>query len=188
MSRSSDELVLVQLHPAAGSEHLGQRAGHHAPGGVAARVDDPRHRVGAFLAQDELAVALVELGAQLLQFADARGTLLHQHAHGLDVAETDAGLERVVEVQVGRVVLAHSGGYAALSQKGGGLIERALGDEAHVPAVGRTDGGGQPRDAAADHEDVVARIADLRPPPGDERDRARLASAPLRRRSGIRAD
>ncbi len=77
------ELVLVHLHPSARGDHLRQGARHHAAGGVAAGMHDARHRVRAFSAQDEPAVALVELGTQPLQLTDAGRTLFHQHAHGL---------------------------------------------------------------------------------------------------------
>ena len=91
-----DELVLVHLHPAAGGDHLGQRAGHDAAGGVSAGVHDASHGVGPLFAQDQPAVAPVEIGAQTLQLADARRALLDQHTHGRLVTQTDAGLQRVL--------------------------------------------------------------------------------------------
>ena len=65
------------------------------------------------------------------------GPLLHQHPHRVVVAQAHAGLERVLEVEFGRVVVADGRRDAALGEEGGGLVEVALGDEAHVPAVAR---------------------------------------------------
>ena len=121
-----------------------KRAGHHAAGGVAAGAHHAGDGMGALGGEDELAVATVELGAQLLQLPHPGRALFHQHPHRVVVAEAHPGLERVLEMQFRRVVVADGRRDASLGQEGGGLVQVALGDEAHVPAVR----GARPRPSA----------------------------------------
>ena len=113
-----------------------------------------RHRVGALLAEDDLAVDAVEVRADLHQLAHPVRSLVDQHAHGLLVAEPGAGVDRVLEVQLGRVGLAQGGGDAALGEERGGVVEGRLGEQADAPAAGGGDGGRQAGDAAAQHQHV----------------------------------
>ncbi len=164
-----NELVFVQFDPASGGDHLSQSAGHHAAGRVAPRVDDTGHRVRPFLPQDQLAVALVELGSQLLQLPYPGGTLLHQHPHGLVVAEADPGFQGVLEMQIGRIVRTHGRRDTPLREKSRGLVESRLGDEADIPSVGGPQCGGKARDPTPDHQHVIAGVAKVGPSPRDER-------------------
>ena len=117
-----DELVLVELHAAAHAGRLRQGAGHLAAGGVAAGVHHAAHRVRALAAEHDLAVDAVEARADLHELAHAVRALADQHAHGLRVAQAGAGVDRVLEVQLGRVGLAEGGGDAALGEEGRGVV------------------------------------------------------------------
>ena len=59
---------------------------------------------------------LVEVGAQIATRSRTRSGLADEHAHDVLVAEARAHDERVREVQVDRVGLAHRAGDAALRQ------------------------------------------------------------------------
>jgi len=156
-----DELVLVQLDPAPRGDDVGQGACHHAAGRVPSGVDHTGPRVGPLFPQDQLPVALVEPSAELFQLPYARRALLYQNAHCLLIAEAYARFQCVLEVQFGRVVRAHGRGDAALGKERGGLVEGALGDEAHVPTVRGPQRSREPGDPTADHQDVVARVAEV---------------------------
>ncbi len=151
-----DELVLVELHAAAHAGRLGERARDLAAGGVAAGVHDPRQRVGALAPEHDLAVDLVEPRADLHELAHAVRALVHEDAHGLLVAEARAGGDGVLEVQLGRILLADGRGDAALREERGRLLEGGLGEQADAPAARGADGGREAGDAAAEHEDVEA--------------------------------
>ena len=94
-----------------------------------------------------------------------------EHAHRLLVAQPGARVDRVLEVQLRRVGVAHGGGDAALREEGVGLVERRLGEQAHAPVPGGGDGGRKAGDAAAEHQHVelahsqrlVADACDVRP-------------------------
>ena len=70
---------------------------------VATGVRDPVAVVAALAGQRQLAVVVVELGAEGDQLAYGVGPLGHQRADRLDVARTGAGDQGVVEVLLGGV-------------------------------------------------------------------------------------
>ena len=179
------ELVLVELHAAAHAGRLGQRAGDLAAGGVAAGVGHPAHRVRALAAEHDLAVLPVEARADLDELAHPVGALVHEHPDGFGVAQAGAGVDRVLEVQLGRVGLAQGRGDAALGEEGGGVVQAGLGQQADAPAACRGDRRREAGDAAAQHEHVEL-AAQQRPRRAGWRCRA---AAPGSRgvRSGARA-
>ena len=165
-----DELVLVELDAAADLGRLGQGARDLAAGGVAAGVNDARHRVRAFAPQHDLAVHAVEVGADLHELAHAVRALVDEHPDRVLVAEPGAGLDRVLEVEVRRVGLAERGGDAALGEERGRVVEARLGEQPDAPAAGGGDGGRQAGDAAAQDEHVErAPVQLLALEPGDVR-------------------
>jgi hypothetical protein len=88
---------------------------------------------------------------------DARGALVDQDPHGVDVAQAGAGLERVGQVEVGRVLVGREdGGDAALGPAGGRLVQVGLGQDPdpQAGATGGADGGREAGDPAAEDEEV----------------------------------
>src|SRR5664280_1686067 len=149
-----DELVLVELDPAAHAGGLGEGARHLAAGRVAAGVDDARHRVRALAPEDDLALYLVEARADLHELSHAVRALIDEDAHRLLVAEAGAGVDGVLEVELGGVRRAQSRGDAALGEEGRRVVEGRLGEQPDAPAAGGSDGRRQAGDAPAEHEDV----------------------------------
>ena len=149
-----DELVLVELHAAAHTGRLGQRAGDLAAGGVATGMQDAADRVRALPAEHDLAVLAVEPGTDLDQLPDPVGALVDEHPDGLGIAQPGAGVDRVLEVQLGGVGLTEGRGDAALGEEGRRVIQAGLGQQTDAPATGGGDGGRQAGYAAAQHQDV----------------------------------
>src|ERR1700685_228161 len=85
-----------------------------AAGRVAIRMQHPVAAVRAFARERDLGSGTVELGAPLHQLLDAAWTFLDQHAGGLFVDQSVAGLQRVLEVERNFVVIAERGGNSAL--------------------------------------------------------------------------
>ena len=148
------ELVLVELHAAADPSRLRQGAGDLAAGGVAAGVGHPADGVRALAAEHDLAVLAIEPRADLDQLAHAVGALVHEHPDGFGVAQTRAGVDRVLKVQVGGVGFAQGGGDAALGEEGRGVVQAGLGQQTDVPAPRGGDRRREAGNAAAEHEHV----------------------------------
>ena len=70
------------------------------------RVQDAVAAVRALARECQLVALAVERGAPLDQFLNRRRTLFHQRAHGDRVAQTIAGIQRVLFVQFDLVVVA----------------------------------------------------------------------------------
>jgi hypothetical protein len=145
---------------AAGAERPGQRAGHLGAAGVTAGVHDPVAAVAALAGQRRAPVMRqVEAGPELLQQREGGRRLLDEGADGVLVAESRAGHERVVDVQLGVVVGAEDGRQAALRPGRAAVAEGPLGDDGDCAAdVGQGDRRHQPGGAGAHDDDVgVAR-------------------------------
>ena len=150
-----DELVLKHLDAAACLHGLRQGAGDLGAGGVAAGMGDAWHRMGAFGAQHQVAAGAVELGTDLGELAHAGRPLVDQNADRLLLAEAGSGADRILEVQLGRILIAERRGDAALGQEGGRVAQHALADQRDLPFARRAHGRRQAGDAAADDDDVV---------------------------------
>ncbi len=181
-----DELVLVELYAAAHAGRLGEGARHLAAGGVAAGVHDAGHRVRALAAEHDLPVDLVEARADVHELPHAVGALVDQHADGLLVAEAGAGVDGVLEVQLGRVGRAQRRGDASLREERRGVVEGRLGEQPDAPAARGGDGGREAGDAAAEHEHVErAPVQGLSGAAGDVRARhGRPPQPPVRAADG----
>ena len=133
-----------------------------SPSGDVLGVQDAPLGMAAFAAQVQFAhaggrrhFALGKLHAQVDQFGDARRAFLHDRAHDVLLAKARAGLERVAHVHFDGVLLAGDGGDAALRVIGVGLRAVFFGDDGDPPARRDLQGKGQPRDAAAQDDEVV---------------------------------
>ncbi len=135
-----------------------ERARDLGAGGVTAGVRDPVAVVAALAGQLDLAAGVaVELGAQRHELAHPVGSLGHQDAHRLGVAQPDAGHERVVEVLLRRVLGVEGSGDAALGPLGRAGRQHGLGHQQHpVDPLAQPQGAGEAGDARADHDDVGA--------------------------------
>ena len=98
----------------------------------------------------------VEVGAELSELADARRALGDERAHGVHIAETGAGGEGVGQMQVGGIRILECGGDAALRIARRRVRQLTLGEhDDRQAARGSVQGGGEPGNTAAEHEDVV---------------------------------
>ncbi len=125
-------------------------------GGIAARVQDARVGVGRLESLDEIAVAVaVECHTEVDQLADARRALVHEHSHGLGIAQARSGDERVADVVLAAVVREHDPGDAALGVTRVGVLENVLRDQRDAAsALDGVQGHRQPGDPAADDDGV----------------------------------
>ena len=138
--------------------------GHERPldlgaGRVAARVHDPSQRVAALAGEEQLDAGVGTLGvearAERGELAHAVGPLVDEHADRVDVAQARARVQRVGEVQLGRVGLGERGRDAALGVARRRVRQLALRQHEHRQApTRRMERGRQPCDAAPQHEDV----------------------------------
>ena len=154
------EPALAHLDRVADVDGLDERPLDLGAGRVAARVHDARERVAAFAGEQQFGAVGrrlgVEVRAEQRQLAHTVGTLGHEDAHRVGVAETRAGGQRVDEVQIGRVGRGQRGGHAALRVARRGVRQLTLGQHEHGKAPARrVERSRQPRDAAPQHEDVV---------------------------------
>ena len=95
-SRSSTSACSTSRTSSAGPHGRDERALHLGAGGVTAGVHDPVAVMPALARQRQTAGGIaVERRAERDQLAQARRALGAQHPHGVDVAQPDAGDERV---------------------------------------------------------------------------------------------
>ena len=89
----------------------------------------------------------------------ARRALLDDAAHHVLPAKPRAGLERIAHVEVERVLVRGHAGDAALRVVGVRLRAVLLRDDRDRPALRHVEREGQPGDARAEHDEVVAVMA-----------------------------
>ena len=129
-------------------------------GGGTTRMDHPRGGVPTLPGQGQGArLVPVEHRAQGDQLHDPLGPLVDQHPDRRLVTQPHAGRQRVGQVDVRRVrVAADHRRYAALRPPGGGLLQHPLGEHPDAqPVFGGAHGSRQPRNTAADHQQVQVR-------------------------------
>ena len=146
--------------------HRPNRLDHHSfqfGSGDIAGVQDPALVVAAFAPQVEFVAAVGvpqiaaggELGAQVDDVAYRFGTGFHDGSHRLFVAQTGAGVERVLNMLVKRVQRIHDTGDSALRQPTVAFIDLPFGDHGDPPSgAAEVQGAGQPGQTAAD-DDMV---------------------------------
>jgi hypothetical protein len=83
-------------------------------GRIAAGVEDARPAVRAFAPERDLAVDAIERHAEAHEVADALSGLADENARGLFVDQARARLDRVAQVQLGRVARPDGGRDPAL--------------------------------------------------------------------------
>jgi hypothetical protein len=171
-----------------------QRPLHLGPRGGAAGVHHPGFGVAALPGQEQRPFGIeVELGPQGDEIDDPPRALVHQHPHGVDVAQAGPRGERVGQVQVGGVGLdvrvqrryraTEDRGHAALGPPGGRLGQLRLGEDPHPhPGLGRRPHrGGQARHPAPEDQEFEVRG------PGHDRQGPPAGSSTQRRPPGTSA-
>ncbi len=133
-----------------------QRPDHLPARRVAESVEDAVPRVRAFAGEVEPAGLAIEARAPGGELADPLRAFLHQHARRRLGDEPRAGLEGVVEVQLGGVVHGHRDRDPALRVAGVALGRLVLGDDEHLAVTGEGQRRPEARDAGPEHEEVGA--------------------------------
>ena len=137
--------------------HAGRPHGPHegaldaGAGGVSARVQDPRARMGGLPSPREQAIFMVELHPKCHQVADAIGPFGAEDLDRLPRVEPCPGRQRVVDVRADTVVREHHRRDTALRIPGVALPQLGLGHEGHRVGAGGPQGGDQSSDSGADH-------------------------------------
>ena len=151
------ERVLDDAH-AAGPQPRDERLLDRGARGIPSRVQDARIRVRRLQSLDERAFGIaVERDAEVDEFADARGSLFGEHAHGGGVVEARPRGERVADVVGDPVVVEHDAGDAALRVAGVGVLEHVLRHERDAAAVlDRVQRDREAGDARSDDDDLDA--------------------------------
>src|SRR4029079_3913624 len=96
----------------------------------------------------------VEVRAPVNEFAHIARSFFNEDPHRALVAETRAGLERVVSMTIGTVIGAECGGYATLRIPGVAFSRVGFGEDDDAADRRERDGRAQSSDPAA-HDDVV---------------------------------
>ena len=125
-----------------------------AAGLVAERVGDPGVRVAPFAAQRDVAVDLVEVRAPVDQLADPDGRLADDHLDDFGIAEALAGRQGVGDVVVEPVLGVEDPGDPPLGVVAVALAHLVLGHDQDAIAFGDAQRGPEPRDPAADDQDI----------------------------------
>jgi hypothetical protein len=139
-----------------GKDLLGKHARDPRARLGASRVHHPPARVATFEAE-----SFVELDPELDELGNPGGRLIREHAHRRRAADTAARLQRVLDVQIGAVVVADGRGHAALRIPAGRRVERRLREQAHPPLVRGRQRRRESRDPAPhdDHVEPVLRTS-----------------------------
>ncbi len=150
---------LQRRDPIVGARPGDQGAHDLAPGRVAPGPEDAPLAVRRLPRQGDARPLPIEPGAPVDQLQRARRTLFDQHPHRALVAQTVAGHDRVLKMQGNLIVVRKHGGHPALGLVAGRVARAVLGQDRHAPAAPRDlEGGPEPGDAAARHDDVETRV------------------------------
>jgi hypothetical protein len=84
--------------------------------------------MSAFTGEFKLSVGIaIKTCTECNKVTDAGGTFFDQHAHGIDIAKTCTGRQRVGQMQIGGIrVTTENRGHAALGPPSGGLLKRTF--------------------------------------------------------------
>jgi hypothetical protein len=114
-------------------------------------MDDPVAGMAAFASQVEYFFRVPgETHAPPLQLPDTQWTFLDDQPNGIGVAQTNAGLKRVLDVQVEGIVWARNAGDAALGMVGVRVGAFFFGKNGDGARLGRPQGERQARNPASD--------------------------------------
>jgi hypothetical protein len=104
------------------------------------------------LPPSSLRIAFGKFHAQLNQLRNACGPFLYNRAHHAFLAQARTGFQRVLHVQLKRVLLAGHGSNATLRVVGVGFRAILFGDNGHAPARRHVERKRQPGNPAAENE------------------------------------
>ena len=146
--------MIARRHRVERAHALPQHATDLAAGRVAG-VQHAAHRVRGFAAEREPAVGVaIERRSPRHQLADIGGAVLDERAHGVRIAQTVTGAQRVGRVQRRCVIVTDRGGDAALRVAGVALRRLGFRQHQHATRRGEPDRRAQSRDAATDDDEV----------------------------------
>jgi hypothetical protein len=131
-----------------------QRPVDFPTGRIILRVQDARATVRGLAREGQLGSGAVKLGAPLNQLLDVLRTLSDQHLGGFRVAQTVAGLNGVLRVQIDLVFVAEGCGDPALRQGAGRLAQLGFGEHQNVARLSQLDRGAQSRHATSDNNKI----------------------------------
>ncbi len=93
--------------------------------------------------------------AKIDKLADSRRPFGHDRAHNVLVAKSRPRFERVAHMQIERIFVARDAGNAALRPRRIRIGAFAFRNHSHRAVLRRFQGKTQPRNAAADHDEIV---------------------------------
>ncbi len=131
-----------------------QCAANLASGRVAVSVQHAVAAVRAFAGERDLGSGAVELRAPLDQLFDAGRAFFDQHARGLFVDQSVAGLQRVFQMQANFIVIAERGRNTALRILRVGLGDFALGQAKHAARRRKFHRGAQAGNTRANNDEI----------------------------------
>src|SRR6185436_4485668 len=103
--------------------------------------------------ESKLAVFAIELGPVLDQLGDVTRSFFDQHGDGIGITEPRAYIDRVLVMQLDRIVIAQRDRNAALRVFGVGLSDLIFGENGNSAVLGKLDRGSQPGYSASNDDE-----------------------------------
>src|SRR6185312_9598768 len=123
-------------------------------GGISMGVQNPRAAVSAFACKAEPAAAAVKLGAPVDQLLNPLRPVFYEHASSIDVYESIAGIDRVLQMKCNFVVVTQGDSNPALRVLRVAFGDFLFGYNENATIFGKTYGGAESGDSASDHDEV----------------------------------
>ena len=158
-----DERTLDELDAGVEGDRSHERPRDLGAGGIATGMGDAIAMVSALASQSDGSGGIqVKVGTEANEIADAVGALGDERLHRIDIAQTGARDEGVVQMLLGGVVVRERRGDAALRPPGGSLLDATLRHKQDSAAgAAGMECGGESRHSRA-HDDHIAACG----PPG----------------------
>jgi len=131
-----------------------QRAQNFAAGRISVSVQNAIAAMRAFAGEGKFGSVAIELGAPLNQFIDPLGTFFDENLGSFDVAQSVAGVERVLKVESDFIFVAERGGDSALGILRSGVGDFAFGEDNDAAGWSQFDGGPQPGDSRSNYQKI----------------------------------
>src|SRR5436190_901288 len=131
-----------------------KRASDLPAGGVTMRMQDTGAAVRSFASEGQLGAVAVKSCAPVDQLLDALRPLFHQYSGGLGIAQTVAGIERILQMQPNIIFVAQGYGDAALGVLSSRFAELPFGQHQHASGFSQLNGGAQTGNAGS-HDDEI---------------------------------
>jgi hypothetical protein len=106
--------------------------------------------VRPFAGEQQLRSIAIKFRTPIDQLLDRRRTFFHQGVHGFAVAQSRAGLDGVLLVQLDFIIVAQGHRNTTLSIFGGRFPQAVFSHDEHASNFRQLDGGAQTRDSCSD--------------------------------------